>query len=175
MKAPATDSGAKKPGPYMHRTHNALESNAKQTSIELCNARLADTIDLALITKQAHWNVKGRTFIGVHEMLDKLRTDVDDYVDKIAERAVQLGGTAFGTSQVVNQKSLVEAYPTDIYKVEDHLKALTERFGLIANKVRENIDEADDAGDADTADIFTEVSRGLDKWLWFIEAHLQEA
>ena len=160
--------------PRPHETHNKLDSNAKKVSVELLNARLADTIDLALITKQAHWNVKGPTFIGVHEMLDKLRDVVDEYVDMIAERAVQLGATAFGTSQVVVKTSKVAAYPLDIYRVGDHLKALTSRFGDVANATRKAIDEADEAGDADTADLFTEVSRGLDKWLWFIEAHLQE-
>ncbi len=160
--------------PRSHATHNKLDSNAKKVSVELLNARLADMIDLALITKQAHWNVKGPTFIGVHLMLDELRAAVDEYVDKTAERGVQLGATAFGTSQVLNKSSNVEAYPLDIYRVGDHLKALADRFGNVANAVRANIDEVDEAGDADTADLFTEVSRGLDKWLWFIEAHLQE-
>ena len=157
-----------------HYTRNKLDSNAKKVSMELLNARLADHIDLALITKQAHWNIKGPTFIGVHLMLDELRGVVDGYTDKIAERGVQLGGTALGTSQVVVKSSKLAPYPTDIYKVGDHLKALADRFGEVANAVRANIDETDEVGDADTADLFTEVSRGLDKWLWFIEAHLQE-
>ena len=157
-----------------HETHNALANNAKKVAAELLNARLADTIDLALIAKQAHWNVKGRNFIGVHKMLDELRDDVDEYVDLIAERVTAIGGTAFGTSQVVVKSSAVAPYPLDLYKVEDHLRALAERYGKVANVVRQNIDEADEAGDVDTADLFTEVSRGLDKWLWFIEAHLQE-
>jgi starvation-inducible DNA-binding protein len=159
---------------HAHETRNKLETNAKAVAIELLNARLADTIDLALVAKQAHWNVKGRTFIGVHKMLDELRDDVDEYVDLIAERVTALGGTALGTSQIVVRSSTVEPYPVDIYKVEDHLRALADRYGRVANAVRANIDDADEAGDADTADLFTEVSRGLDKWLWFIEAHLQE-
>ena len=157
-----------------HQTHNQLESNAKRVAIELLNARLADSIDLALVAKQAHWNVKGRTFIGIHKMLDELRDDVDEYADLMAERVTSLGGTALGTSQIVAKASKVEAYPVDIYKVEDHLKALAERYGKVANDVRRNIDDADEAADKDTADLFTEVSRGLDRWLWFIEAHLQE-
>ena len=157
-----------------HATENNLASNVKSTAIGLLNARLAESIDLSLMTKQAHWNLKGRQFIGVHEMLDKLRDDVDEYSDTMAERAVQLGGTALGTSEVVVKQSKVPDYPTDIYKVEDHLKAMIERLGMVANTVRKSIDEADEAGDADTADVFTEVSRGLDKWLWFLEAHLQE-
>jgi starvation-inducible DNA-binding protein len=157
----------------LHKTHNALDSNVKTTAIALLNARVADTIDLSLATKQAHWNLKGRQFIGVHEMLDQLRGDLDGYVDTMAERAVQLGGTALGTVQTTAKTSKLAPYPTDIFAVEAHLAAMIERTGTAANAVRESIDEADEAGDADTADIFTEVSRGLDKWLWFLEAHLE--
>ncbi len=157
-----------------HPTRNDLQSNAKMVSIELLNARLADAIDLALLTKQAHWNVKGPQFIAIHEMLDGFRTELDVHVDTIAERAVQLGGTALGTTHVVAGKSKVAPYPTDIYKTRDHLNALIERYAEAAKSVRAAIDEATDAGDADTADIFTGYSRALDKSLWFLEAHIQE-
>jgi len=157
-----------------HATRNDLKSNAKKVSIELLNARLADAIDLALLTKQAHWNVKGPQFIAIHEMLDGFRTTVDGHVDTIAERAVQLGGTAYGTAQTVAEKTTLAPYPTDIAKTKDHLAALIERYGAVANSVRAAIDEADEAGDADTADIFTAFSRDLDKSLWFLEAHVQE-
>ena len=157
-----------------HPTRNDLKSNAKKVSIELLNARLADAIDLALITKQAHWNVKGPQFIAIHEMLDGFRAELDTHVDTIAERAVQLGGTALGTTQVVAEASKVKAYPTDIFKTRDHIEALIERYAEVARTVRLAIDEAGEAGDADTADIFTAYSRALDKSLWFLEAHIQE-
>src|ERR1700722_12960375 len=157
-----------------YKTHNDLSANAKAVSIGLLNARLADTIDLALLTKQAHWNIKGPQFIALHEMIDSFRTEVDDYVDTMAERVVQLGGTALGTTQVVAKSTTLAPYPTDIHTSHDHLAALIERYGKVANAVRKAIDEADEAGDKDTADIFTEVSRGLDKSLWFLEAHTQE-
>jgi starvation-inducible DNA-binding protein len=158
-----------------HATRNDLKSNAKQVAIELLNARVADGIDLALLTKQAHWNVKGPQFIAVHEMLDGFRDEIDGHVDTMAERITQLGGTALGTTQVVARDSKLAPYPTDIYAVKDHLAALIERYAACANAVRKNIDDAAEAGDADTADIFTEVSRGLDKALWFLEAHVQES
>ncbi len=157
-----------------HATRNDLKSNVKKSSIELLNARLADAIDLALLTKQAHWNIKGPQFIGIHLMLDDFRKAVDVHVDTIAERAVQLGGTAFGTAQTVAEKTTLKPYPTNIYKTKDHLAALIEHYGAVANSIRAAINEADEAGDADTADIFTAFSRELDKSLWFLEAHVQE-
>lgn len=158
----------------LHNTRIDLKSNTKKVAIELLNARLADAIDLSLITKQAHWNLKGPQFIAIHEMLDTFRASMDNHVDTIAERAVQLGGMAQGTVQTVVEKSTVKAYPTDISKTRDHLAALIESYATVANAVRAGIDEADEAGDADTADIFTAFSRELDKSLWFLEAHVQE-
>ena len=153
------------------KTSNALASNIRNSSVGLLNARVADTIDLALATKQAHWNLRGPQFIAVHLMLDTLRSDLDGYVDTMAERATALGGVALGTVQTTAKASTLTAYPTNIHAIPDHLKALAERVGAVGNAVRKNIDEADEAGDATTADVFTEVSRGLDKWLWMIESH----
>ncbi|UXN05959.1 DNA starvation/stationary phase protection protein Dps [Bartonella sp. HY761] len=158
----------------MHKTVNDVPSNTKQTAIELLNKSLAALIDLGLLTKQAHWNIKGPRFIMVHEMLDQFRDDLDEHVDIIAERVAQLGGTAFGTTQSVSKDTLLKPYPTDIYKVEDHLDALIERYGEAANFVRKAIKDSADAGEDDTADIFTAASRTLDKNLWFLEAHVQE-
>ena len=155
-----------------HETRNDLPSNAKAVAIELLNARVADCIDLALVTKQAHWNLRGKEFIAVHEMLDGFRDELDEHVDTMAERVVQLGGTALGTTQIVAKATSLAPYPLDISAIPDHLHALIERYGDAANKVRKGIDQADEAGDADTADIFTGVSRGLDKALWFLEAHV---
>lgn len=156
------------------QTRNDLKSNTRTTAIAILNARLAEAIDLALITKQAHWNVKGPQFIAIHEMLDGFRTELDGHVDTIAERAVQLGGTAHGTLQDVTKSTTLKPYPTDIHKTKDHLAALIDRYAAVAKSARAAIDEADEAGDADTADIFTAYSRALDKSLWFLEAHTQE-
>lgn len=147
--------------------------NAKSAVIDILNARLADAIDLSLIIKQAHWNLKGLQFIGVHEMLDMFRAAVDTHVDIIAERVAQLDGIALGTSQVVAKASKLEPYPTDIRKVPDHLAALADRYATIANQVRKDIDNTEEAGDADAADILTAFSRELDKELWFIKSHLE--
>ena len=167
MPADQTAEGAR-----LHRTRN--NQNGRGVSVALLEARIADGIDMALITKQAHWNLKGPQFIGVHLMLDTFREEQDEFVDTMAERIVQLGGTAFGTVQEVAKRSALPAYPVDIYQVSDHMHALIERYAAVANAVRQSIDEADEAGDPGTADIFTEVSRGIDKQLWFLEAHTQE-
>jgi starvation-inducible DNA-binding protein len=159
----------------VYATKNDLPSNSKKVSIEILNARLADAIDLALLTKQAHWNIKGPRFIALHEMIDTFRTEIDGHVDTLAERVVQLGGNALGTTQAVAKATALAAYPTEIYSSKDHLAALIERYGKAANLVRSAIDQTDEAGDADTADIFTAYSRALDKALWFLEAHVQEA
>ena len=158
----------------MPQTKTDLRPNTRNVAIELLNARLADVIDLALLTRQAHWNLKGPRFIAIHEMLDGFRTQIDDYVDTMAERVAQPGGTALGTTQVVARSTMLPPYPTDIYAISGHLAALIDRYGAVANAVRKAIDTADEAGDANTADIFTEAYRGLDKALWFLEAHIQE-
>jgi starvation-inducible DNA-binding protein len=150
-----------------------LKSNTKTAMIDLCNARLADALDLSLAVKQAHWNLKGPTFIAVHELLDQLRANLDSNSDTVAERVAQLDGVALGTTQAVGEKSELPAYPTDIRKVADHLGALVERYAALSKSVREAIDTADEAGDAGTADIFTSFSRDLDKDMWFLKSHLE--
>ena len=155
----------------LHKTRNDLKSNTKTTVAALLNAHLADAIDLALMTKQAHWNLRGRHFIAVHEMLDGFRTEIDGHVDILAERIAQLGGVALGTTQEVSEGSKVKAYPADLISVDDHVAALAERYGDLANALRAAVHMAAEAGDAGTADILTAFSRSLDKALWFLEAH----
>jgi starvation-inducible DNA-binding protein len=149
-----------------------LSSNTKSEIAGILNARLADGIDLALITKQAHWNLKGPGFIGIHLMLDGFRDELDVHVDTIAERIAQLGGIALGTSQTTAATTTLAPYPTGIVSIQDHLNALIERYAATANAVREAIDAAEEAGDAGTADMLTAYSRTLDKSLWFLQSNL---
>jgi starvation-inducible DNA-binding protein len=157
----------------MHRTKNDLPEPARSKVVELCNARLADAIDLQTQTKQAHWNVRGPHFFQLHELFDDVNEDVEEYVDLIAERVVQLGGNAMGTARLAAQRSSLPEYPHGIEAGRDHVEALSSALAAFGKSVRQAIDTADDLKDADTADIFTEISRGSDKWLWMVEAHLQ--
>jgi starvation-inducible DNA-binding protein len=157
----------------MFRTKNDLPEKTRLASVELLNARLADCKDLQTQTKQAHWNVKGPNFIALHELFDKINEDVEDYVDEIAERAVQLGGVAEGTARTVAKRSSLPEYPANTVEGRAHVEALSSALAVFGKMARKAIDEADELGDLDTADLFTEVSRGIDKWLWFVEAHLQ--
>src|SRR6516164_1505148 len=157
----------------MFKTKNDIPEATRAKVVELLNARLADCIDLQTQTKQAHWNVEGPNFIAVHELFDKVNEDVEDYVDDIAERAVQLGGVAEGTARVAAKRSSLAEYPAKAVDGHSHVEALSSALAAFGTTARKAIDQANDLGDLDTADLFTEVSRGIDKWPWFVEAHLQ--
>jgi starvation-inducible DNA-binding protein len=154
-------------------TRNDLSPDTRAGIVELCNSRLADLLDLFSQTKQAHWNVKGPAFIAIHELLDKIAEEVREHSDIIAERAVQLGGRAMGTARIAAQKSSLPEYPLNARDQHEHLEAMAERLATAGAGVRAAIDQSDELGDKDTADIFTGASRMLDKNLWFVEAHLQ--
>ena len=157
----------------MYPTKNDLPETTRRQMIDLCNARLADAIDLQTQTKQAHWNVKGPHFIALHELFDKVNEDVEDYVDLIAERAVQLGGGVEGTARSVAKRSTLPEYPVKAGSGRQHVDALSSVLAAFGKLMRGAIEESQRVNDQDTNDIFIEISRGTDKWLWMVEAHLQ--
>src|SRR5216683_4704451 len=159
----------------VYKTENDIPQQLRLKPIVLANQRLADAVDLQMQIKQAHWNVKGPHFIGLHELFDQIDEAVESYVDLIAERIVQLGGIAEGTVRVAAERSRLEEYPLDIADGHAHVEAVSKALSTFGREVRKTIDEADELQDADTADMFTEISRGIDKWLWFVEAHTQAA
>ncbi len=156
----------------MYKTKNDLPEKTRAEVVAILNARLAESIDLMHQAKQAHWNVKGPSFIALHKLFDEIVGAAEEYMDLLAERAVQLGGTAEGTIQVATKHSRLSEYPLHISAERDHVQALSSALAAFGKSAREAIDQTDQRGDRDTADIFTEISRGVDKYLWFVEAHL---
>jgi starvation-inducible DNA-binding protein len=157
----------------MHPTRNDLSTKTRAKVVDVLNARLADAIDLQLQAKQAHWNVKGPQFIALHELFDRISGDLSGHVDDMAERITALGGTAEGTIQAVGGRSKLPAYPPGLAEGRAHLEALAGSLARFGKNVRKAIGETGKAGDADTSDLFTGISRSADKSLWLIEAHLQ--
>jgi starvation-inducible DNA-binding protein len=159
--------------PLTFATRIDLLEHDRHPVIELLNARLADTADLYSQLKQAHWNVKGPDFFQLHLLFDQLAAEIFPFIDLIAERATALGGTALGTVRMAATHSTLPEYPQDAKVGPAHLKALIDRYALLAATVRKAIDAAGEHHDLSTADVFTEISRVIDKQLWFLEAHAQ--
>jgi starvation-inducible DNA-binding protein len=159
------------PNPIVHPTHNTLSEKIRSQSIEILNKHLAAAIDLHAQAKQAHWNVRGPGFIAIHELFDRVAEQVERYSDHLAERAGGLGGTAHGTIQVAVKQSFLVPYAHGIADTAKHLFAVAASLAAFGQSVRHAIREATEFGDVDTADLFTEISRGIDKQLWFIESH----
>jgi starvation-inducible DNA-binding protein len=156
----------------MQSTHNTLPENIRAQSVELLNKHLAAAIDLHAQMKQAHWNVRGPGFIAIHQLFDKVAAEVESYSDLIAERTGGLGGTAHGTVQVAAERSFLIPYPLGVADETQHVFAVSATLAAFGQSAREAIDLAATFGDADTADLFTEISRGIDQQLWLVESHV---
>ena len=159
--------------PTMYETENDISQPRRSELNALMNQRLADAVDLQLQMKQAHWNVKGPSFIALHELFDQVDEAIESYVDQIAERIVQLGGIAQGTVRVAAARSRLEEYPLTIADGLTHVEAVAKALSTFGREARNTINQASELEDAATADLFTEITRGVDKWLWFVEAHSQ--
>lgn len=155
------------------KTSIDLPAKTRAAMNTLLNQQLADASDLFTQTKQAHWNVKGPQFVALHELFDELAGDLLEHIDTIAERITALGGYALGTARMAAASSTLPEYPADVFGGMETVAALVERYAALAKSTRAAIDAADQAADADTADLFTGISRFLDKSLWFLEAHTQ--
>lgn len=150
-----------------------LSEHVRKQASALLQARLSDALDLEAQAKQAHWNVKGPHFLQLHELFDRLHGEIEDFVDLLAERITTLGHVADGRIATTAANSALYEYPIEASGGEAHLKALSASLGAFGKAARDAIDQASLAGDADTADLFTQISRETDKQLWFLEAHLQ--
>jgi len=154
-------------------TRNSLPEKTRIEIVTVLQERLADSIDLMMQAKQAHWNVKGPNFIALHGLFDKVFTDTSSYVDGIAERIVQLGGVAEGTIRVAAKRSCMPEYSLDISRASKHIAELAHGIAFFSELVRKGVELCAQLGDVDTADILTEISRHADGNLWFVEAHEQ--
>ncbi len=159
----------------MHPTRIDLPETTRTRAIEVLAPRLADAIDLRLQVKQAHWNVKGPNFIALHQLFDKVADEADEWADELAERITALAGVAEGTLQAIGKRSGLAAYSLTLTEGLQHLAALQSVLAQFGREIRTSIDLATKLDDAGTADLFTQLSREVDKQLWFIEAHLQAA
>jgi len=158
----------------MFDTRNDLDEATREKLVTLLNARLADTFDLYSQLKQAHWSVRGSDFIQLHELYDTVAESVLEFVDEIAERAAALGGLATGTVRMAAEASSLDEYPLDAIAGDETVQVVADRLATYGAAVREAIDVTDsELGDIDTSDLFTEISRSIDKHLWFVEAHVQ--
>lgn len=158
----------------LSHTRNSLPKKTRSEMTALLQARLADSIDLMMQAKQAHWNLKGPHFFSLHGVFDKVYSDTGGYVDLIAERIVQLGGLAQGTIRAAAKTSGMPEYSLEISSGHKHVAELAHALAFYGEMIRKAITLSTEFGDAGTADLFTQVSRGTDTNLWFVEAHEQE-
>lgn len=157
----------------LHNTKIDIAKDKREKLVAILNQSLADAADLKSQAKQAHWNVKGPSFIALHELFDQVATEMDTHTDDLAERITTLGGVAMGTVRLAAQNSSLSEYPHEISDGAAHVDALSTAMADFGKKIRANIDVTDELGDTDTADLYTEISRSVDKLLWFVEAHNQ--
>jgi len=157
----------------MFTTQINLPASDRAQLVDLLNQQLADLTDLASQTKQAHWNVHGRHFYQFHKLFEELAAVVETHLDELAERIATLGGYARGTVRDAAQNSRLENFPAEQGDDQGYVDVLSGRFAACANEIRLAIAAADELDDATTADLLTAISRGLDKSLWFLEAHLR--
>lgn len=170
----ATATAIKAPAQRTFKTGINLPAGDRKKVNDILNQQLADSLDLMSQVKQAHWNVKGKDFWQLHKLFDEIAGEVLEWVDMIAERVTALGGFATGTVRMSAANSRLPEFPTDITDGMKHVRAVADRVAAYSNSAREAIDQTDELGDANTADLLTEISRCADKYLYFLEAHLQD-
>jgi starvation-inducible DNA-binding protein len=158
--------------PVLHPTRIDVPLDIRRYLVTLLNQTLACTVDLRSQVKQASWNVKGKEGPQLRAVFDAIATDLDAYADVMAERLVGLGGVALGTARTAATQSTLPEYPGALAAGDAHVLALAERFASYTTVMRAGIAHAADVGDADTAAVYTDISRGVDKRLQFLEAHL---
>ncbi len=172
-KATSKNGNGRSPGSVPMPTRNDLPGKVREQMCAMLNGMLADTFVVSSHAKQAHWNVRGPHFFPLHKLFDEVHEVVDGYVDIIAERITALGGVAFGTVQMAAGSTRIEEYPIEIQNGMDHVRALADRLAALGKLARKCIETGQQAGDEGTADVFIDMIRDVDKYLWFVEAHVR--
>jgi starvation-inducible DNA-binding protein len=160
--------------PALHPTRIDIPAEIRVYLVTLLNQTLACTVDLRSQVKQAAWNVKGKEGAQLQALFESVAAELDAYTDLLADRLVVLGGVALGTARVAARHSPLPEYPADIAAGDAHALALAERFALFTTAVRDAIAHASDVGDAGTAAVYTDISRGIDRRLRSLESHLYQ-
>lgn len=140
--------------------------------IQLLQQTLTCTVELRSQVKQACWNVKGHDLVLLHALFTTMATELDAYSDTVAERLVVLGGVARGTARTATTPATLPEYPGAIMGGDAYVRALAECFVPYATALRGDIAHATEVEDAGSAALYTDISRGVDKRLWFLEAYL---
>lgn len=174
MTAQTLANGKTKTARRFYPTRHDLPADTRKQVVDILSQTLATSTDLKTQIKQAHWNVKGLDFYQLHELFDELAGEIEGYIDMTAERITALGGVALGTVRIAAQETILPEYPADLADGIDHVTALADRYAALAKHLREAIDKTAELGDADTSDLYTEISRTIDMRLWFLEAHLHK-
>ena len=153
----------------MTPTKNSLSYEVRDTVAECLEGLVLNTLDLAGQVKVAHWNVKGPLFPVLHKQFDRLNADLQDYVDRLAERAVQLGAVICATPRAVAASSDIPEFPKTAFEAPGVVSAVLNRVSALTTAVRKQVEPVEDAGDCVTANLLIEVAAGLDKWVWMLE------
>lgn len=156
----------------MHKTHNDLSVKVRETVCGGLNALLADAADLTMQAKQAHWALRGPNFIALHKLFDDVYEHAGEWADTIAERVAALGGQPKGTLQEAAKNTRLDAYPVELVADREHVARFSMSLGKFGSNLRSAIEQFTRDGDLGSADLVTEMSREVDKDLWFVEAHL---
>ncbi len=158
----------------MHFTRMSLPEKDRIELVGVLNKTLASLADLYAQLKQAHWNIKGESFISLHLLFDKVAEEIEEQVDVVAERITAMGGTALGTIQEIAKNTNLRVYPLDIFSAKDHVEHLTHNIAILGELSRKNIDLTDELNDMVTNEIYVNLTKILDTNLWFIEAYSQK-
>ncbi len=157
----------------MYRSPNPLPEKSRAALVELLNARLADGLDLHSQIKVAHWNIKGAQFAALHPLFETFAVSLANHNDSVAERAVTLGGKAYGTARHVAKTSHLPDYEQETTRDLDHVRLLADRIEGYLSGLRDSRKASEQHQDTDTVDLFTGIITEFEKHAWFLRASLE--